>query len=81
MSDRWDNPELSDTVTKGNLARDAMDAGEEIDDLADEMHDAMGPMTDEEKAEAEAGAAKARQLAAERGPDHHGFGNPPDRED
>jgi hypothetical protein len=38
MSDafEFDNPELADSVTHANLAKESMKTGEELDDLADD---------------------------------------------
>jgi hypothetical protein len=84
MSDddfEFDNPELADSVTHANVAKESMKTGDAIDDLADRYLDAFGDQTDEEDEDADAAATKARALAKEHGEGYHGFGNPPDKQD
>jgi hypothetical protein len=72
----------------GDAASVGMDVkiGSQMQDRRDELVEsesealeaAATPMTSEELAEFDAARAEAVRLAAEHGPDYHGFGHPPD---
>ena len=82
MADKDLQHEISDSVTHTELGVDGIAAGEEIDELADEVRASMGAAAEQrEKEQVEAGAAKRAQLEAEHGEDYHGFGHPPKKDD
>jgi hypothetical protein len=67
-------------IANATLWGDMVKAGMSLDDTVARLREVLGrPLTDEERAELEAARAKADELAAEHGPDHHGFGNPPSK--
>jgi len=58
-----------------------IDAQVSLEDAELEVRDILGrPMTDDERAELAAAHAEGVRLAAEHGPDDHGFGHPPDED-
>lgn len=62
-----------------DMAAEAITDAEELEEHERRLRDLQRPMTEAEKEELEAARALAERLAAEHGPDYHGFGHPPDR--
>ena len=68
-----------DEQIHASIAADMLRASHSVAETASRLGKVLGrPLTAEELSGLEQARARADELAAERGPDYHGFGNPPD---